>query len=219
MGALSNPIPKLVLHSDQTFELTGARDAELLRSLSGKKNPKIVYLGSTSNARRKVFDDCRKYYEKIGFTDVQLLEPEQANNDEKSIAFKNSDVVHLSGGEVIPFAERLRATGCDHLLKEFVQRGGVVIGVSAGAMILGSTFKTSALFREKGFFVGLGLYDFEIIPHASEMFPKKDAVKNFAEKNKVNIYTLNDGDVLVVQGKKIKVMGNVDFFRSSLPLK
>jgi dipeptidase E len=212
---LSNPTPKLILHSDQSVDSTGARDAELLRSLSGKKNPKIVYLGSTSNARRKVFDDCKKYYEKIGLPDVQLFEPEQANSDEKSIAFKNTDVVHLSGGEVIPFADRLRATGCDHLLKDFVQRGGVVVGVSAGAMILGRTFKTSAIFKENGFFIGLGLYDFEIIPHASEMFPRNDAVKIFAEKNNVNIYTLNDGDILVIHGKKIKTLGNIDYFVGS----
>lgn len=55
---MSNPVPKIILHSDQTLPLTGTRDAELLRSLSGKKIPEspispllLIPDGSTSKKR------------------------------------------------------------------------------------------------------------------------------------------------------------------------
>lgn len=204
---MSNPVPKLILHSDQSAALTGARDAELLRSLSGRKNPKILYLPSVRHSRQKAFDEKRDYYSKLGFTDVKLFEPEEESSDARVAAFRHADVVHLSGGEVIPFASRIRMTGCDDLLRSFLNRGGVVLGVSAGAMILSQTFKTATLFREHGDFFGLGIVDFEIIPHANEHFPRPDLIEKFAKDKSIAIYAMNDGDIVVVHGRKIRTYG------------
>ena len=204
---MSNPVPKLILHSDQSLALTGARDAELLRSLSGKKNPRIKYLPSAHSARHKPFEEKKSYYLKLGFSDVSLIEPEASSWDECNLAISNADVVHLSGGEVIAFSQRLRTTGCDELLRSFVNRGGVVLGVSAGAMILSQSFKTASLFQERGEFSGMGLVDFEIIPHSNEHFPRQDLLEKFAKEKSISIYAMNDGDIVVVHGKKIRTYG------------
>jgi dipeptidase E len=205
---VSNPVPKLILHSNQSLALTGDRDAELLKSLSGKKLPKILYLPSIRNARRSAFEETMAYYSKLGFTDVQIFEPEEGSREVHSIAMRRADVVHLSGGDVIPFSRRLKETGCDELLKEFLTRGGVVLGVSAGAMILSPSFKTARLYRERGEFCGLGLIDFEIIPHASESFPRQDLIEKFAREEGIPIYAMNDGDIIVVHGKKLRTYGS-----------
>jgi dipeptidase E len=204
---VSNPVPKLILHSDQSFTLTGARDAELLKSLSGKKLPKILYVPSAFNARRKAFDETSAYYSKLGFTHVRLFEPEEGAREEHSQALQEADVVHLSGGEVIAFATRLQATGFDELLKAFLNRGGVLLGVSAGAMVMSRSFKTAQLHRERGDFRGLGLIEFEIIPHAIDHFPRQELIQKFAKDNSVPIYAMNDGDIIVVHGRKIRTYG------------
>lgn len=205
---MSIAVPKLILHSDQSVSQTGYRDSELLRSLSGKKNPKILYLPSTLNSRIKVFEEKKSYYSKLGFANVNLFEPEEHSLKESALAFDDSDVIHLSGGEVIPFTNRLRMTGCDELLKSFLNRGGVVLGVSAGAMILSKTFKTASLYRERGEFFGLGIIDFEIIPHANEHFPRQDLIGKFAKEKSIQIYAMNDGDIVVVHGKKVRTHGS-----------
>lgn len=207
-------MPKLILHSDQSLALTGARDAELLRSLSGKKNPRILYLPSARSSRHKPFEEKKTYYSKLGFTDVNLFEPEESSSEEQILAFKNADVIHLSGGEVIAFSHRLRTTGCDELLKSFLNRGGVVLGVSAGAMVLSRSFKTASLLRTRGEFLGLGLVDFEIIPHAHEHFPRQDLLEKFAIEKAISIYAMNDGDIVVVHGKKIRTYGTPSFLCS-----
>lgn len=204
---MSNPVPKLILHSDQSFELTGERDRELLRSLTGKKNPRILYVPSVRSARSKVFEEKKSYYTKLGFPEVTLLEPEDLTTEDCQKALSSADVVHLSGGEVIAFAQRLKQTGCDELLREFVNRGGVILGVSAGAMILSNSFKTATLFRERGEFFGLGLIDFEIVPHDEEHFPRRDLLEKFAIEKSVSLYAMNDGDVVVVHGKKVRTLG------------
>lgn len=205
---MANPVPKLILHSDQSLTQTGNRDAELLRSLSGKKNPRILYLPSAFNSRQKAFDEKKTYYSKLGFTNVNLFEPEENTLEEGNLAFNDADVVHLSGGEVIPFANRLRMTGCDELLKSFLDRGGVILGVSAGAMILSKTFKTASLYRERGEFFGLGIVDFEIVPHSNEHFPRQDLIGKFAKDKGIQIYAMNDGDIVVVHGKKVRTYGS-----------
>lgn len=212
---MSNPIPKIILHSDQSLALTGQRDTEIIRSLSGKRNPRILYLPSASNSRQKVFDEKKAYYERIGFSNVELFEPENMSLEKRQLILETADVVHLSGGEIIPFAQRIRETSCDQLLKTFLQRGGVVVGVSAGAMVLGSTFKSASLFKERGQFHGVGLYDFEIIPHANEIFQRNDLLKAFSNQHKINVYAMNDGGIIVIHGKKIKINGAVQYFEGN----
>jgi peptidase E len=63
------------------------------------------------------------------------------------------------------------------------------------------------LFGEKGDFTGLGFFDFELVPHVAEHFPKLDLLQVFARKHQTPLYALNDGDVLVVQGNKIRIHG------------
>lgn len=198
---------KIILHSDQSLDKTGALDAKLLVSLTGKRSPRIGYIPSRPDQRRKTFAEQQRYYEKIGFGSLQYFEPEERSSAEEIQAFFASDVIHLSGGAVSPFMARLRATGCEGHLRDFAQRGGVLLGVSAGAMLLGTTFQSASLFGEKGSFDGLGLFDFEIVPHVAEHFPRLDLLRSFAVKIKKTVYALNDGDVVVVSGAKIKTYG------------
>ncbi len=198
---------KLILHSDQSQEKTGALDAKLLLSLTGKRMPRLGYIPSTPDPRRKYFAEKARYYEKIGFPGLRYFDPEEDDSSEVVRDFFAHDVIHLSGGAVCPFMERLRATGCDRRLHDFANRGGVILGVSAGAMLLGRTFASASLFGEKGNFEGLGFFDFEIVPHVSEHFPRLDRLRSFATKNQKTVYALNDGDVVVVSGTKVKTYG------------
>jgi dipeptidase E len=200
-------MPKLILHSDQSHETTGELDAKLLVSLTGKRLPCIGYIPSVSDSRRKYFSEKERYYKKLGFSSLKYFDPDETNSEEEVHAFFECDVIHLSGGDVCPFMQRLRRTGCDRRLIEFANRGGVILGVSAGAMILGKTFLSASLFGEKGSFDGLGLFDFEIVPHVSEHFPRFDLLRSFAVKNRKSVYALNDGDVVVVSGAKVKTYG------------
>lgn len=115
---------------------------------------------------------------------------------------------HLSGGDVVAFANRLRVTGCDEFLKMFLNRCGVVLGVCAGAMIVSRTFKTASLFRERSEFFELGILEFEILSHAGEHFPRRDLIDKFAKDKEVTIYAMKDGDIFAVHGRKIRTHGS-----------
>jgi len=201
--------PKIILHSDQSIALTAERDQELIRSLSGKRSPRIGYIPSTPDRRRKYFFEKEAYYQKIGFAGLQYFDPAEGLSELEMSAFFSLDVIHLAGGEVVPFMHSLRNSGCDARLRAFAERGGLMLGVSAGAMLLGKTFSSVSLFGEQGVFDGMGFFDFEVVPHVSEKFPRLDILRDFAKRQKKTLYALNDGDVVVVSGKKIRTYGSV----------
>ncbi len=206
---MSAPVPKIILHSDQSVLLTAQRDGELIRSLSGKRNPRVGYIPSCADPRRKYFSEKVAYYEKIGLSTVDYFDPEEWHSESEVTSFFSCDVIHLSGGEVVPFAHRLRNSGCDALLRDFAARGGVLLGVSAGAMVLGKTFASASLFGEKGSFEGLGFFDFEIVPHAAEKFPRPDLLVQFAKAKKKRVFAMNDGDVVVISGARLRTYGKI----------
>ena len=51
------------------------------------------------------------------------------------------DVVYLCGGQTRYLLQRINETGFDHSLKEYIRRDGVVLGVSAGSIILPIIFR------------------------------------------------------------------------------
>ncbi|MEY3903754.1 MAG: hypothetical protein RL189_3060 [Pseudomonadota bacterium] len=207
MREQSPPSVRLILHSDQSHERTGEIDAQLIRSLSGKRNPRLVYVPSVADPRHKYFAEKARYYEKIGITNCEYFDPLEEKDPARVDEIFQCDVIHLAGGEVCRFMERLVSSGTDQRLRNFAARGGVLVGVSAGAMLLGRTFAGAGLFGERGPTDGLGLFDFEIIPHVAEHFPRMDLLQVFANKTKKTLYALNDGDVVVVSGRKIRTFG------------
>ncbi|MEI8025495.1 MAG: Type 1 glutamine amidotransferase-like domain-containing protein [Pseudomonadota bacterium] len=202
---------KFILHSDQSIKLTADLDVNLIRSLTGKKNPKIGYIPAAPDPRRKYFEEKVHYYSKIGFTDVGFLEPTELGSD-KDEDFFLRDLIHLSGGQVTAFRDRLLHSGLDLKISDFLKRGGVILGVSAGAMVLQKSFGLVRFLGEKGNFKGLGFLDFEVSPHTNEYFPDLSRLEDYSLKSKCTVYALNDGDAITISGsrngQKVKMYGN-----------
>lgn len=203
---------KFILHSDQSIKLTADLDVNLIRSLTGKKSPKIGYIPAAPDPRRKYFEEKIHYYSKIGFNDLGFLEPTELGSDKDCDDFFLRDLIHLSGGQVTEFRDRLLNSGLDLKISAFLKRGGVILGVSAGAMVLQKSFGLARFLGEKGNFNGLGLFDFEVSPHTNEYFPDLRRLEDYGLKTKCTVYALNDGDAITINGsgngQKVKMYGN-----------
>jgi dipeptidase E len=199
---------RILLHSDQSPELTGKSDATLLTSLTSKRNPRIGVIPSLSDPRKRCFQPVLQYYNRIGFECVAFFDPCEEYLESWRDHF---DVLHLCGGHPKTFRDRLMFSECVPKLMQFHREHGLILGVSAGAMILGCSFRSASLMGEKGPFEGLGFFDFEIIPHVKENFPNTKALQFFSTQNQIKICLLNDGDSVVWGGKKPKIFGNPQF--------
>lgn len=198
---------KLILHSDQSLKLTGQRDQELLRQWTGKKAPTIGYIPAAPDPRRRYADEKAAYYDALGLGPLQVLDPEGDLSESDLAAFFKVDVIHLGSGLVAPFAARLQKSGLDQRLVDYASRK-VLLGVSAGAMVMGKTFYSAQLCGEKHSdtdWRGLGLVDFEVLPHWDEVFVSQDPIAAFASKRNITIHSLKDGDRVLVSGNKVRV--------------
>jgi dipeptidase E len=206
---------KLVLYSAQATPEDHKVDLELMR-LIGKSNPRIAYIPSDFVNDSPWFHSKIEYYAQYGAT---LEEPVQfgavllESELQKLVSF---DEIHLSGGDTPKFLILLREHHLLECLQDFVARGGVLIGTSAGAIIMTPNILTaydcgddrpSEPFNH----TALGLVDFAFLPHYEPELEKR--CQELALELNCTLYACQDGDGIVVNGDEIKLIGDVLEFK------
>lgn len=71
----------------------------------------------------------------LGFGSIDIYKYDQFDTYQTS-TFDTYDAVFLSGGDTQYFWDGLLKTQTDKALREYVSRGGVLMGLSAGSMIM-----------------------------------------------------------------------------------
>ncbi|MBU3072410.1 Type 1 glutamine amidotransferase-like domain-containing protein [Clostridium estertheticum] len=205
---------KIVLYSDQIIKENRKIDYELLRLLN-KKNPSIGYIPSCSDLTRKYFNPKVQYYNELGISNIQYFDLDKEYDERKINDIFQSDAIHLSGGNTFYFLYLLKKRNLVKSLQLYVEQGGILIGISAGSIILSKTIDMAQFGDED--IVGiedrssLGIVDFQFMPHWSddESIKYLKVLKDYSKVKKTTIYACNDGDGIVIDGDDIKFIGNV----------
>lgn len=203
-----------MLYSDQIIKENRKVDYELLRLLN-KKNPSIGYIPSCSDLTRKYFNPKVKYYNELGISNIQYFDLDKEYDEIKINDIFKSDAIHFSGGNTFYFLYLLKKRNLVKSLQLYVEQGGILIGISAGSIILSKTIDMAQFGDED--IVGiadrssLGIVDFQFMPHWSddESIKYLDLLKDYSKEKKTTIYACNDGDGIVIDDDDIKFIGNV----------
>jgi dipeptidase E len=206
---------KLVLYSDQLIEKNRKVDNELLK-LFNKTSPSIAYIPSCSDLTRKYFNQKIEYYKALGIEDLQYFDLDEEYDASTVNEIFNYDAIHLSGGNTFYFLHLLRKRGLIGLLQAYVKEGGILIGISAGSIIMTNDISVAGLGEESDENIigmedktGLGLVDFEFAPHWNGSMEYLELISKYAkDKNKV-VYACKDGDGIIIDGNDIKLIGDV----------
>jgi dipeptidase E len=202
---------KLVLYSAQETPEDHKVNLELMR-LIAKPNPRIAYIPSDFVNNSAWFHSKRNYYAQYGATleeavrfNAVLLESELQN-------LFSFDAIHLSGGDTPQFLNLLREHRLLERLRDYVTRGAVLIGISAGAIIMTPNIFTAYDCgddrpSEPFDHTALGLVDFAFMPHYESELEKR--CQELALELNCTLYACQDGDGIVVNGDEVKLMGNV----------
>jgi peptidase E len=82
------------------------------------------------------------------------------------------------------------------VIKDFIDKGKIYIGSSAGSQILGTTIELNAIYEDNFInmtdFTALGIIDGEIVPHANK---KEELINN---SNKEDLILLYDGRGIII---------------------
>lgn len=125
---------------------------------------------------------------------------------------KNIDVVFVFGGNTFEYLDRIKKTGLDKLIKNFVKKGGVYAGISAGSYVACPTIEaagwkhadrnTAGLKNLRG----LNLVPFLITAHFEEKW--RATIERAARKIKYKVIALTDRQAILVKGRSTKIIGS-----------
>ena len=213
---------KLICYSDQLIPETAEIDKYLL-SFLGTNQPRIGYIPSASDPTRKYFQNQQAYYARYNINLEPNFELDNIYRPEHLDALFTADAIHLSGGNTFNFLHWLRVRNLLDALRQYVEQGGVLVGVSAGAILMTPDIRTALLCGdtapieniETG---GLGLVDFAIVPHFG-CYATLEQLENYSRENCITVYACSDSAGIVIEDDKVECIGNVKVIRNGLVTK
>ncbi|MBC75422.1 MAG: hypothetical protein CME64_05335 [Halobacteriovoraceae bacterium] len=201
---------KLALYSGG-HDFENIRMDEALLSMVGNKNPKVSFIPSCSYLSHVDFREYVSQYRKHRIKRfIHFPIDTSFSNVVKEEVF-NGDIIHLSGGNTYYFLKHLRKAKMLGALKEFVKRGGVLTGLSAGAIIMTKNINTAgfpSFDRDENEdnvknLNGMGLVNFEFFPHYKNSARYDKELLKYSKKSRNKIYACPDGaGILLNDGMK-----------------
>ena len=201
---------KLVLYSDQVSENRDVDDE--LQKLLGGGSDVFGYIPSCADPERIHYSARQDYYADIGITLSTYFELDEDFKPERLASLLDCDGIHLSGGNTYYFLHWIRERGIGSALVDYAERGGILVGVSAGSMILTPDITTAGLcgdVNDVGLrdMSGLGLVEMEFLPHLDGSSEVSGLMERSAETDRP-VYGCRDGEGIVVSGDEKIVVGN-----------
>lgn len=127
-------------------------DLEVMRA-SGKDTASVLIIPTAAvTGPAKAANDGVTHFSALGGDASQLMVLERQHaNDLKLIATaRDADVVYFTGGNPDHLLDTLRGSALLWMLREGLDRGLVLGGSSAGAMVMGSVMRRPPLYSEPG---------------------------------------------------------------------
>jgi dipeptidase E len=155
----------------------------------------------------------RKAMVRLGM-DVDDLEVSSASKAEITDKITGADYLFVSGGNTFFLLQELRRTGADSLVVAHITSGKTYIGASAGSMVLSENLEyvchmdsPKAAPDLGGDFTGLGVVDFCVVPHATNVPFKKAAQKILdTYSGALDLRPISNDQAITVAGETVQIV-------------
>ena len=176
-------------------------------------NKKVAFIPTASlrEGYTGYVGSARKLFNKLGAAVTEIDISTEAYLTIQSV-FEDADVIYFTGGNSFFLMDQLRKTGTDELLKKELEKGKLMIGESAGAIICAPTIQYIEQMDEKPEDysqeddAGLDLIDFYVLPHYLTAPFKKVTEKIMTEFSDLNLCPINNRQGIVIDGEGSKVI-------------
>ena len=202
---------RLALYSDQILTVTDPIDAKLVEWMP--PGGTIGYLPSSPDPGRIWFESRVDYYARLGFK-LQFFGVEDEFVESRILDLFCCDAIHLTGGNTFQFLYWLRYRGLMEKLKKYAEQGGVLVGVSAGAILMTPNIETSlicgdTLYAGLSDYAGLSLVDFAFVPHIDGTTDMDVKIENYSLGFAGPVYSVPDGSGIIVEETSIIKIGPI----------
>jgi len=215
---------KLILYSGG-YSAKNQKLDEHLMSMVPTQTPVFTYIPSQYAGSKQYYEQVKNHYMQYGVKTFNFLAIDQPFSLADIERAMESDIIYLSGGNAYYFLRHIKSSGFDRYLKNFAKRGGVILGVSAGANMLTPTIITSTiphkmLDRNEVNVVdlkALELVDFEFAPHYKfEEAAFRRELLDYSRQTDYPVYGVPDGAGIVVNGQDTNLVGKMAKFYKGL---
>ena len=206
-----------VLYSDQTYPLTAAIDARLVQMMHGRSG-RVGYVASGREPDFHYFNASKSYYARLGLELAVFHDLDAPSAETETDRLLACDAIHLSGGDTFAFLSRLRRGGMLNVLRDWALNRGILIGVSAGSILMTPTIALDALFsggRPQDVLDGhaLDVVPFEYFPHAMSKPNYLEDLRFYSLHTSRPIIACGDGDGVVVSHGFVECVGEPVWIR------
>ncbi|MBY5398011.1 Type 1 glutamine amidotransferase-like domain-containing protein [Rhizobium leguminosarum] len=199
------------LYSDQVIAENAPMDRRLAALVRARGN-RIGYIASGPDPQRVFFDEKQRYYAKYGLVLDLFVDLDALSGDEEINRLFSCDAIHLSGGHTGDFLRRLRQSGMLDKLRSWALDDGILVGTSAGAILMTPTIAVDALFSggspdavQDG--AALDLLPFEFFPPLNDDPGYLSALLRYSETTATPILACRDGEGLILGNGLIEIFG------------
>lgn len=202
---------RLFLTSDGIFKGLRERDRQEFFDLVGK-NPAGIKVAFIPTAGYPYIKEEHVQTVVDGFHDygaaVEIVDLKEENERTLSDRLPAFDVIYVGGGSAYWLLHWVRKSGFGAIIRGLLDEGKVYVGVSAGSVIAGPDVKEMTRAENVTGLEdtsGLGLVEFEILPHYSDA-----RYQDLLEKSRIVDYPiigLPDHQAVLVDGKICRVIG------------
>ena len=183
-------------------------------SLAKKEKPILLFIGLANSHSDSYYDQIKKNFKNLNCETMYLKRKNIINNpnivEEK---FNKADIIYIGGGDAIKLIEDIKYYKLDTKIKKAYERGCILVGISAGAILLSKEgFSDSYILRNEDtkhkFIKGLNIVDIIYCPHfENNSIKEKELIEDLKKKKKF-VYALEDNTAIIITNKTIKTVKN-----------
>lgn len=187
-------------------------DEEIIK-MTEKENPIFLFIGLASSFSDSYYDTMKKIYKDLGCTCTYLKKKNIINNpDIVKNKISSADIIYICGGDTVKLLEDIKKYEIDALLKDALDSGTVLAGISAGAILLSQGGYSDALIirgesEHYEYLEGLNFVNVDFCPHYKSNPDKDKDLTNYLESNeKTKMYCLENCTALKIIDNSYQVI-------------
>ncbi len=186
-------------------------DEEIVK-MTDKVNPNFLFIGLASSHSDSYYDTMKKIYKDLGCTPVYLKKSNLVNNpDIVKQKIQDADIIYICGGDTVKLLDHVKEYNLEELLLEAYNKGTVIAGMSAGAILLSNKgFSDSLIARGESenyeFIKGLNFININFCPHYNTDPKKKKDLEEYLSKNNEEVYSLENNTALKIIDGEISII-------------
>lgn len=185
-------------------------DREVVK-MTDKAMPQFLFVGLASSFADSYYDAMKNIYKSLGCNCQYLKKKNIINNrDIVEAKINNADIIYIGGGDTIKLLNELKEYNLEELFIEAFKKNKVIVGISAGAIILcNEGYSDSLKLRGESdkyeFIKGLGCLDLIFSPHHSE----EKYSEMMTEIGDRKVYSLENGTALKIVDGSISLIKSI----------